>query len=49
MAANVKVTNLLAGLRRVRKLNEVLAKTRERRKGRLLKSQEEVMALLRKG
>ncbi len=39
----------LAGLRRVRKLSEVLAETRERQKGRPLKSQEEVMAILRKG
>src|SRR6266568_4565118 len=39
----------LAGLRRVRKLSEVLAETRERQKGRPLKSQEEVMALLKKG
>ncbi len=39
----------LAGLRRVRKLSEVLAETRQRQKGRPLKSQEEVMALLRKG
>ncbi len=39
----------LNGPRRVRKLSEVLAETRERQKGRPLKSQEEVMALLRKG
>jgi len=37
------------GFRQVRKLSEVLAETRERQKGRPLKSQEEVMALLRKG
>ncbi len=35
--------------RRVRKLSKVLAETRERQKGRLLKSQEEIMAILRKG
>jgi len=39
----------LAGLKRVRKLSEVLAETRERQKGRPLKSQEEVTAILRKG
>ena len=39
----------LAGLRRVRKLSEVLAETRERQKERPLKSPEEVMTLLRKG
>ena len=38
-----------AGLERVRKLSEVLAETRERQKGRPLKSQEEVTAILRKG
>jgi hypothetical protein len=38
----------LAGLKRVRKLSEVLAETRERQKGRPLKSQEKVTAILRK-
>jgi len=38
----------LIGFRQARKLSKVLAETRERQKGRLLKSQEEVMSLLRK-